>query len=206
MNEAKNEILSRISRANVVPSTAERAAVTPSLRPRKDVVEQFAEYVDEYKANVIRCRESDISAAIQSALEAKGSERAIAPADLPEGWAPGAVSDSGQDHQALADMQAVVTACALGIAETGTIVLDAGLGQGRRALTLIPDHHICVIREDQIVDSVPEAVAALADAAKEGRPMTWISGPSATSDIELSRVEGVHGPRMLDVIIVGNEV
>jgi L-lactate dehydrogenase complex protein LldG len=103
-------------------------------------------------------------------------------------------------------MDAVVTACALGIAESGTIVLDTGPGQGRRALTLIPDHHICVVREDQVVDSMPEAVQLLQTAATEGRPLTWISGPSATSDIELSRVEGVHGPRILDVILVSKGV
>jgi len=97
----------------------------------------------------------------------------------------------------------VLTGCALGIAQTGTIVLDSGRAQGRRALTLLPDYHLCVVREGQIVGLVPEAFASLQDTIKaEGRPVTFISGPSATSDIELNRVEGVHGPRTLEVLIV----
>jgi L-lactate dehydrogenase complex protein LldG len=204
VSEAKTEILNRIRAANVAKFTANRSTVVPSPRPREEIVEQFAEFVAEYRANVIRCGEADLANVIAEALLARNSERVIVPRELPDGWVSNAVRDTGLDHLELAQMQAVVTTCAVGIAETGTIVLDGGPGQGRRALSLIPDHHICVIREEQVVDSVPEAVAFLARAAAEGRPQTWISGPSATSDIELSRVEGVHGPRVLDVIIVAS--
>ena len=96
----------------------------------------------------------------------------------------------------------LTTAC-VGIAETGTIVLDHGPGQGRRALTLVPDRHVCVVHADQVVPDVPDAMARLATSVARGRPLTWVSGPSATSDIELTRVEGVHGPRVLHVVLVG---
>ena len=100
-------------------------------------------------------------------------------------------------------MDGVLTGCALAIADTGTIVLDGGERSGRRALTLVPDHHVCVVAAADVVPGVPDAIAALAGAAGEGRPITLVSGPSATSDIELDRVEGVHGPRPLDVLVVG---
>ncbi len=122
---------------------------------------------------------------------------------------PRALADLGTDIDdpplSIADLDtldAVVTGSALAIADTGTIVLDSGPRSGRRALTLIPDHHVCIVDAATVVPSVPDAVAALAEAAAAGRPITLVSGPSATSDIELDRVEGVHGPRTLDVVVV----
>jgi L-lactate dehydrogenase complex protein LldG len=113
------------------------------------------------------------------------------------------LSDSNTlTYQQLDESDGVLTGCALGIAQTGTIVLDDGAHQGRRALTLLPDYHLCVVYEDQIVDLVPEAITRLHEAVQQRRPITFISGPSATSDIELSRVEGVHGPRTLHVLVV----
>ncbi|MEV0669100.1 lactate utilization protein C [Mycobacterium sp. NPDC050441] len=164
-------------------------------------VERFAETVAEYRARVHRI---EIDAIASTVLELVGPDATVViPADLRPEWVTGltTVPDAptlGVEQLDRAD--AVLTGCALGIAATGTIVLDAGPGQGRRALTLVPDHHLCVIRAEQIVDTVPQAFAELTAT----RPLTFISGPSATSDIELQRVEGVHGPRTLDVLIVAN--
>ncbi|CRZ16718.1 LutC/YkgG family protein [Mycolicibacterium neworleansense] len=162
-------------------------------------VERFAETVAEYRARVHRVEADAIASTV---LELVGPRATVViPVDLPPEWVAGltAVADApALDVEQLDRADAVLTGCALGIAATGTIVLDAGPGQGRRALTLVPDHHICVVRVDQIVDTVPQAFAELTPT----RPLTFISGPSATSDIELQRVEGVHGPRTLDVLVV----
>jgi L-lactate dehydrogenase complex protein LldG len=166
----------------------------------------FVERLRDYKAAVRLVAPADLSSAISQACGARGVRRLVVPADVPAGWIPAGVTvlrEPGLSNQALEQSDGVLTACALGIAQTGTIVLDCGPGQGRRVITLLPDYHLCIIREDQVVGLVPEAVARLApSAAAPDRPITFISGPSATSDIELSRVEGVHGPRTLEVLIV----
>ena len=122
------------------------------------------------------------------------------PDGFPDGWLPDGIElvHEPATVDQLDNAGGVVTTCAVAVAETGTIVLDAGPGQGARALTLVPDYHLVVLRAEQVVAIVPDAVAVL-DAT---RPLTWISGPSATSDIELNRVEGVHGPRTLDVLLL----
>ncbi|MFC3995870.1 lactate utilization protein C [Nocardiopsis sediminis] len=159
--------------------------------------------LEDYKATVTRVDAGALPAAIADALERRSAQRVAAPPDAPEGWfgaTPASVARD--DGLAIADLDAVdgvVTGCAVAIAETGTIVLDTGAAQGRRALTLVPDLHVCVVRTDQVVEGVPQALPRL----DPRRPLTWISGPSATSDIELDRVEGVHGPRTLEVVIVG---
>lgn len=168
----------------------------PRVRVDRDLVSVFAERVEDYRATVTRCAAADLDAALAAALPA--GVRVVVPPGLSVEVA-GAVVDAGLPAAELDTVDAVVTEAAVAIAETGTIVLDHGSGQGRRALSLVPDHHICLVRLDQIVADVPDAIALL----DPSRPLTWISGPSATSDIELERVEGVHGPRRLHILIVG---
>jgi L-lactate dehydrogenase complex protein LldG len=161
-----------------------------------DLVDLFAERVAHYRAVVHRVTEADLPAALAAALRPGPY---VVPEGVPDAWV-GAIQPSrrvGAD----ADLERVcgtVTGCAVGIAETGTIVLDHGPAQGRRALTLVPDHHLVVVRADQIAADVPDGIGRL----DITRPLTFISGPSATSDIELSRVEGVHGPRTLEVFVL----
>jgi L-lactate dehydrogenase complex protein LldG len=151
---------------------------------------------------VRRSTADEVAQVIADAVAARGAKRIGVPGGFPAPWSvllPGPVPDDPPlDVAALDALDGVVTTCAVAIAETGTIVLDTGSGQGSRAFSLVPDYHLAVVRTGQIVAAVPDAVAALDPA----RPLTWISGPSATSDIELSRVEGVHGPRTLDIVIV----
>ncbi|MDT3445567.1 LUD domain-containing protein [Pseudofrankia sp. BMG5.37] len=152
--------------------------------------------------------DGDIAAAVADALTQRGARRLVRPPGLPAGWLAAARGIEAVDDEPpltaaeLDVLDGVLTGCALAIAETGTIVLDGGPGQGRRALSLVPDYHLVVVRADQVVAGVPDALARLRAAGRATRPLTWISGPSATSDIELHRVEGVHGPRTLEVVLV----
>ncbi|MEA2445942.1 MAG: L-lactate dehydrogenase complex protein LldG [Thermoleophilales bacterium] len=219
MSAARAEILRRIRAATLDVAPSEPAAWTGPADyaraldlDRAAVVELFAERVADYRAQVVRCSGDDeaIAAAIAAAAAGHGARLLVAPADLAPAWLPaGAVDALVDDPEAPLDVDAldaadgVVTASALGIAQTGTLVLDCGPGQGRRALTLVPDLHICVVRAAEVVGTVPEAFDRLDEAGREGRPITFVSGPSATSDIELNRVEGVHGPRRLVVVLAG---
>jgi L-lactate dehydrogenase complex protein LldG len=195
---AREEILARLTRAladNPAPAPTPRAYAVS--RPTGDLTALLSDRLQDYHAQV--------HVTLPEALA--GVSRLLVPADVPREWLDGFAGEVVVDQDAgnalpVADLDrvdAVLTGCTLAIAETGTIVLDGGPAQGRRALTLVPDRHVVVVGANQIVGGVPEAIRRLAAVAS--RPQTWISGPSATSDIELNRIEGVHGPRRLDVVI-----
>ena len=173
-------------------------------RSVEQTVELLAENLADYRALVHRCAESELAAVIAGLLTERDSRTVVLPPGLEPSWLAATDVEQVADRventsNELDRVDSVVTACAIAIAETGTIVLDGGPDQGRRRITLVPDHHICVVRvPDQVVSSVPQALQRL----DPTRPLTWISGPSATSDIELDRVEGVHGPRTLEVVLV----
>ncbi|MFE9675461.1 lactate utilization protein C [Streptomyces sp. NPDC006259] len=173
-------------------------------RSVEETVELLAENLAEYRAIVHRCTAADLPATVAAVLAARGARTVLAPPGLDAGWLAATEAERFPDsatstpHE-LDRVDSVITGCAVAVAETGTLVLDGSPDQGRRRVTLVPDHHVCVVRvPDQVVASVPQALERLDPA----RPLTWISGPSATSDIELDRVEGVHGPRTLEVILV----
>lgn len=179
------------------------AADTADSADSGALVHLFAERVADYRAEVTRCTPALLAMTIADRLAAHDIRSVAVDASLPTEWLAASKASVRADEPQLTVAQldatdGVVTVCRCGMATTGTIVLDHGPGQGRRALTLVPDYHLVVVTADRIVADVPDAIALL----EAGSVQTWISGPSATSDIELDRVEGVHGPRRLDVVIV----
>jgi L-lactate dehydrogenase complex protein LldG len=204
---ARDDVLARVrgalGAAPVVPEIP-RAYRGPGDAAAADVVGRFCERVAEYKATVTRVAAPELAATVTRLCSARGARRIAVPPGGPDvlHGVEVVIDDPPLSPQALDQLDGVMTGCALAIAETGTIVLDGGERSGRRALTLVPDWHVCIVEEAAVVAGVPDAVAALAEAAADGRPITLVSGPSATSDIELDRVEGVHGPRTLDVVVV----
>ncbi|MGW2040781.1 LutC/YkgG family protein [Streptomyces virginiae] len=219
---SKDRILARIRRAVPQPGPdtpvapeAQVAPVAPEIprdylrihgaRTPRERVDLLAANLTEYRALVHRTDEEGLPLLLARLLAERCSRTVLVPPGLPPYWLSAADQTPVHDREAstpreLDRVDSVVTGCALAVAETGTVVLDGSPDQGRRRITLIPDHHVCVIRvPDQVVDSVPQALERLDPA----RALTWISGPSATSDIELDRVEGVHGPRTLEIVLVG---
>ncbi len=212
---ARNAVLAAIERATHQVRDADPAAahdaLTRGYRQRggaslPECLERLEERLEDYGVRVTRTTADGLPAAVAAWVAERGVQRWVVPPGVPEVWLSSvrgveAIADDAGPRE-LDGADAVVTSCAVAVAETGSIVLDAGPGQGRRAATLVPDVHLCVVPASLVVELVPEAVAGLADAVTGGRPLTWISGPSATSDIELVRVAGVHGPRTLAVLLV----
>lgn len=217
MSEARKEILNRIYGAlKDVPEIDQKPDIRSQQEYRRhgdlsstEIMDLFVERVSEYKATVKRIEESELQQVMDASFVAQQVENLVVPPGFPDDWLPDTIQlqhddpESPLSHDELDQSDGVVTTCSRAVAQTGTIILDAGAGQGRRALTLLPDYHLCIVRADQIVELVPEGFAHFEEPIKnEGPPITFISGPSATSDIELSRVEGVHGPRRLEVLII----
>lgn len=203
---ARDTVLARLRAAlagapPTVPGQAGEHRRQGDLPPgHPELVDLLERRLTDYRAEVHRVAEAAVADTVAGILAAAGAAAVVVPPGLPAEWRPGPVEvvvDDDLPADRLADLDGVVTAAAVAVAETGTIVLDAAADQGRRVISLLPDLHVCVVRPDQVVATVPEAVARLTP----GRPLTWISGPSATSDIELNRVEGVHGPRRLHVVL-----
>ncbi len=214
---AKEEILSRIRNAlrdvpaheQIEQMTTERSYRHYSLESHEDIMQLFVSRLEDYSANVHRIHTAEIPACVARLAEKYSLSQLVIPADIPQVWIPAGLKVLRDDQAQLTNEQigvsncAVLTACAVAIAQTGTIVLDGGLSQGRRVLSLLPDYAFCIVRKDQVVGLVPEAITHLNDTVtQQHQPITFISGPSATSDIELSRVVGVHGPRHLDILLV----
>ncbi|MEV4678118.1 MULTISPECIES: LutC/YkgG family protein [Actinomadura] len=209
---AREEMLRRVREAlggsrgahPPVPRGYARRLTGPQAATRADVVALFTERVADNRAAVRHVGADELGTAVAAALWGREAKRIAVPADLPFGWLAEldgvrALADTpALDLDALAAVDGVVTGCAAAVAQTGTVVLDGGRAQGRRALTLVPGYHLCVVHADQIVGTVPEAVTRLDPA----RPLTWISGPSATHGVEGVRAEGVHGPLHLEVLVV----
>jgi L-lactate dehydrogenase complex protein LldG len=214
---ARNEVLARIAAAHraAPPPDLPYEEISRDYRTTSDfsaeaLTELLIDRLVDYRALVRQCSPDDLAAEIADTLGQRSPQTVVAPAGLDLSWTAsisaqvitdGSATDDQLSVSELDAADGVVTGCAVAIAETGTLILDGSAGQGRRVLTLIPDYHLCVVFPDQIVADVPQALARL----EATRPLTMISGPSATSDIELNRVEGVHGPRTLEVIIVGEK-
>jgi L-lactate dehydrogenase complex protein LldG len=207
---AREAILSRVRTA--VAGKPSHTSAAPAYRragemTRADMEARFLDRLGDYHVHVTAIPAADaIAAVVAGRLAALGIGQVVVPTGLPDAWRPQGVAlveEAGLSNLALNGVASALTSCALAIAETGTVALDASPGQGRRALTLLPDHHICVVFAHQLVETVPQALQKLSAAARAGRPLTFFSGPSATADIEFDRVVGVHGPRRLDVVFVG---
>ena len=203
---ARDEVLGRV-RAAIAPARAAPDRSVPEEIPREyrtrsdDGVEQFIDRLHHYQARTHWIPAGELDDTVRAILDDRGVRRIAVPDGIPDNWVDHLEllrDERVLDAKTLDAVDGVITTCTLAIAQSGTIVLDGGPGMGRRILSLVPDYHLCVVRADQLVGSLPEAIGKL----DPTRPLTFISGPSATVDIEMVRVRGVHGPRRLDVVLV----
>jgi len=210
---ARAAILAKIQKANDRSPTAEEAYLAWKELPRsyccvagadrESVILLLEGRLRDYEATVARCCEKDAVNAVESILAGRSKRRILLPEGIPSSWLPMGIEfvvDRAFDAQALNRFEGVLTCASVAVAETGTVVLQNRAGQGRRAVTLVPDYHLCVVRMDEVVATVPEAISRLQ--ATSHLATTFISGPSATADIEMTRIKGVHGPRVLDVLLM----
>jgi L-lactate dehydrogenase complex protein LldG len=217
LSSARAEILRRIRAATGGVSEAEvvragwarlpRKYRRAATRGREAVLELLEDRLRDYDANVVRVGRDGVSAIVAKMLSERGKRRMVVPDGITKEWLPIGVEfveDEGLSAAELDRFDGVMTGSTMAIAETGTVILQSVPGQGRRAVTLVPDYQLCVVREEDVVETVPEAMARLRDTAE--LPTTFFSGPSATADIEMTRIKGVHGPRYLDVVLVGSGI
>jgi L-lactate dehydrogenase complex protein LldG len=213
-NSARAEVLRRIRAAKGGVASAEAARTgwsalerryrREATRSREVILELLVDRLQDYDARVVRAVHVDVRTAAAGMLGERKVRRMVVPAGLAAEWLPGGVEfvvDEGLAATELDRVDGVMTGATLAIAETGTVVLQNVAGQGRRAVTLVPDYHLCMVRVEDVVETVPEAIGRLQATAELAT--TFVSGPSATADIEMTRIKGVHGPRFLDVILVG---
>jgi L-lactate dehydrogenase complex protein LldG len=213
-DSARAEILRRIRAAKGGVSSAETARTAwdgiernykrRGTRLAGEVLELLEDRLRDYDAHVMRVDEAEVAAAVAKMMGERGVRRVVVPEGLEATWLPGGfefVVDDGLTTVELNGVDGVMTGATLAIAETGTVVLQNTAGQGRRVVTLVPDYHLCVVRVKDVVETVPEAFGRLEATAELAT--TFVAGPSATADIEMTRIKGVHGPRFLDVILAG---
>ena len=209
---ARAEVLAKIRSAvgdNAASCDAEYAAIARDYRrfgqsSTEDIVSLLEGRLRDYDAGVFHCGVDEIAQTVAAAMASRGKSSLLRPADVPDAWLPASHSFpvvDGLSYEEIDRAEGVITGCVAAIAFTGTIILRHSEGDGRRALTLIPDYHLCIVKTSQVVETVPEGFARLK--GMETMPITTVSGPSATADIEMNRVKGVHGPRFLDIILVG---
>jgi L-lactate dehydrogenase complex protein LldG len=209
---ARAEVLAKIRSAvadNAASCDAEYAAIARDYRrvgqsSPKDIVSLLEGRLRDYDAGVFHCGVDEIAQTVAQAMASRGKRSLLRPADVPDAWLPASNKFPvvhELSYEEIDQAEGVITGCVAAIAFTGTIILRHSEADGRRALTLIPDYHLCIVHTSQVVETVPEGFARLK--GMETMPLTTVSGPSATADIEMNRVKGVHGPRFLDIILVG---